>query len=539
MNSDVIDTPGARGPRALWPVPYEIHSALKSMEWRDGFIWPVAYSSLRDIQMTTASSLLSTIASMSSSRARALALLVQGSLGSLIRMIGEQALLADAARQQGIQMVGTAPEFEYLCGFVPLSSLLDSVPSLENDENIKLAFGRRMVRIASWTRSPIRLVRALVKPDHVVVSHNRLLRDVAHRSETAISFQHAESILFRGRSLTPQNGDDDIVDEVAERYERVIGQTYALKSEMHERMRALYRLRSRVVLTEAARDLRGLSQLRRVPRSIWAGSAGSYAVRALAIEVRRRGGATEGFDHGGSLSMVDDPDQIALREFSVYDRYVFPTAGCVDAVTKTGALNGSLPFGPTRLVGGAGDPTFRVTSRSDANGSRRRRRVYYVPMIFRGLRQHLPTYLPDPVYLDWQYRLVESLKRIDVDVVCKPHPEGLLKGRRHPLEAVCAIEYRKFEEVRDDADAFLFDISQSTTFWEAVCTHRPVVLIDLGITRFNTTVEPLIRRRCRIVKARWDERNLPSVDSDELADALCGTEKVDPTEFRMLLTDRA
>ena len=89
----------------------------------------------------------------------------------------------------------------------------------------------------------------------------------------------------------------------------------------------------------------------------------------------------------------------------------------------------------------------------------------------------------------------------------------------------------------DDADAFLFDVSQSTTFWEAVCTDRPVILIDFGITRFNATVAPLIRRRCRVVTARWDERNLPSIDPGELTDALCGnTPTVDPAEFRALLT---
>lgn len=485
--------------------------------------------------MATVSSILEMIAGIADPDTRGLALLLQSHLGTLIRTIGELAMLVEGASQKNLSFEGATPEFEYLSEKIPLTDIKPLVSQRKKDENINLAFGRRLFRIASWTKSPLRLARAMIVPDHVAISHNGLMRDVAASSGDAISFQHAEHIFLSGRALAPSDGYEERVNDIVERYESVIARSYPAAGPMLNRMLALYRQSAPAIAQRAARDLDGLSRLKNLPCSLWVGSAGPYAVRAIAIEVRRRGGKTAGFDHGGSLSMMQDPFQIALRELSVNDRYVLPTAGCVRAVTQTSAVEASRPFGNVQLVAGPGDPTFRIPQRQERNRSRRKPRLYYMVTIFRGLRQYAPPLLPDPVYLDWQYRLVEAVKQMGVDLICKPHPEGILRGKRHPLEDVTQVEYRNFEEIMDDADAFLYDYTQSTTFWEAVCTDRPITLIDFSITQFNAMVTPLVERRCRIIKARWDDRNLPSVDSKELADAIMSKQAIDPSEFRNLL----
>ncbi len=517
-------------------VPFDLKSAMDGTAWRADLRWPVAYPSLREKQLSTLSSILNLIAEISDPEVRRLALLVQGALGSLVRTIGELALLAEAGAGENVRFVGATPEFEYLCGNIPPAELKPAVPARKKDQNINLAWARQLARAASWTKSPLRIARAMIAPDHVAVSHNALMRDVASRSAEAVGFRHAEHILLDGRRLALPQDNKDLVRDVVERYEPLLGHTYDVAPATLERMVAIYRKSAPIIVERAARDLDGLSRLSNLPRSLWAGSAGPYAVRAIAIEVRRRGGTTTGFDHGGSLSMIDDPAQVVLRELSVNDRYILPTVGCVEAITRSGALAANRPFGETRLVAADGDPTFRVPTRSAGNGARRKPRIYYMASIFRGLRQHVPTYLPDPVYLDWQLRLIESVRGLKVELISKPHPEGLLKGARHPLEDAGPVEYRRFEEIRDDADGFLYDLPQSTTFWEAVCTDRPITLIDFGVTRFNATVEPLIQRRCRVVKVRWDVRNLPMIDADELADALLCKQLADPSEFRKLLT---
>jgi hypothetical protein len=60
------------------------------------------------------------------------------------------------------------------------------------------------------------------------------------------------------------------------------------------------------------------------------------------------------------------------------------------------------------------------------------------------------------------------------------------------------------------------------------------VLIDLGNMDFNPAADRLVRSRCRVLQARHDEANLPTVDRKELADALFDDAPVDPVPFRRL-----
>ncbi len=120
--------------------------------------------------------------------------------------------------------------------------------------------------------------------------------------------------------------------------------------------------------------------------------------------------------------------------------------------------------------------------------------------------------------------------------VYESHPEGELYGRRHPLADVAPTSTRLFEEVIDDADIFLFDWPHSTIFWAALCTDRPVVYVDFGLTGFVPRVRELIERRCRVVPAVYDDNNLPQVDTAALEGAiLCGPAHADGSPFRRLL----
>ena len=122
-----------------------------------------------------------------------------------------------------------------------------------------------------------------------------------------------------------------------------------------------------------------------------------------------------------------------------------------------------------------------------------RRRVIYVGHPFRGLRQFAIAQMADALYWDFQIRIVEELQKLDVDLLCKPHPEGQFFGKRNPVESLASTSYKPFEQHLDDADVFVFDAPTSTTFGEALCTDRPVVLIDRGHYPFNPALEPMVR----------------------------------------------
>jgi hypothetical protein len=83
-------------------------------------------------------------------------------------------------------------------------------------------------------------------------------------------------------------------------------------------------------------------------------------------------------------------------------------------------------------------------------------------------------------------------------------------------------------------DVLVFDHPATTSLAVAMSTEQPIVLIDLGNMDFNPVAEHLVRHRCRLLRARYDSRNQPTVDRDELADAVLSKAPVDPTPFRRL-----
>lgn len=126
--------------------------------------------------------------------------------------------------------------------------------------------------------------------------------------------------------------------------------------------------------------------------------------------------------------------------------------------------------------------------------------------------------------------------KLKLDLLCKPHPEGVLEGKPHPLEDIAPTAYDKFETYVAGADVFLFDSPYSTVFGEALCTDRRIVLIDYGCWYFNPGVAPRIHERCRIVTGRFDDRNRLRVDPVELAEAILSEGgRPDPGYFRALL----
>ena len=90
----------------------------------------------------------------------------------------------------------------------------------------------------------------------------------------------------------------------------------------------------------------------------------------------------------------------------------------------------------------------------------------------------------------------------------------------------------------DDVDLLIFDYPATTTLSVGLSTDRPVVLIDHGTMRFNDPAAAMIARRCRIVPTSYNDRNLPEVDGEALADAvLSGPDRAEPSDFRALFLD--
>ena len=74
-------------------------------------------------------------------------------------------------------------------------------------------------------------------------------------------------------------------------------------------------------------------------------------------------------------------------------------------------------------------------------------------------------------------------------------------------------------EVDQITDAYVFDF-QGSAFMEAICTLKPVVLIDIPIRTMRTKARLKIRESISVVPASFDEQNRVVISPEKLHEAI-------------------
>lgn len=377
-----------------------------------------------------------------------------------------------------------------------------------------------------------RLPAALVAADATVLSLNELLIDCARRSDLRLDYADPRQFLSSNRSATAS--DQSWAAATAREWASEAVERVRLPEPIAGRARALI---ERIVGSDLRQAISTMAALRqqRLPANAWAGTGGNFTSRALGLEIMRRGGQMTRFNHGGSAGLTAYSEKLAFLEFTASTAYVAPTAALAEIIDRDQQGHGP-GFANVTVTGGVGDPFFaRVPARS-ARSRPARPHVTYVTALFPGRQLHYPPVPPDPVYLDWQLRLISVLKQLPVELTCRPHPENLVFHDRQPLAGAAPLTDASYREVLASSDVLVFDWALTTTFWETLCSDRPMVLIDVSGNAFHPRVKEAIERRCRVVPTTTNARNLPEVDTDTLAAAVCDAPRnCDPSEIRALL----
>ncbi len=513
-------------------VPIDLAAVESLPDWRRTLAWPLSHQQRYDAVRGQMRSLISFTCELSDDL-RDVMLLGSQAMVHNVRALTELALALHHADGLGMEVAGARPELAYMRGETETPRLGESPPPLRDRPGNRWA--RRIARTASWTPW-WRLPGACLFPTAVAVTHNSLLRDAARSSEERVGFRHADSWLEQIRAgagnTAPVEGLDDLAHSLAKQLAAVEG----LDGALQQRLGDMIALHARRALNQAASDIVALRSRKDIPRQLWAGSGGYYPVRALSLEVLRRGGSVRRFDHGGANGFTKEEEGVAFAEMAVSTEYVTATPEVAQMSKAVGPERLVESFRKVKIYGHKGDPGFRRSAMVSRHQAGPRRKVVYVPTALIGFRQLYPPLLPDAVSLDWQLRLAETLAALPVDFSCRPHPEGHHPGDRHPLEDIAPLAGGSFEQVMAKADLFVFDYLMTTTFWQCLCTDVPVVFLDMEVEELTPTARALIERRCRVIPVAYDERNLPQIDSEALAEAVVGESgTADPSEFRRLL----
>jgi hypothetical protein len=501
--------------------PVDYVATETTPNWRARLAWPIRLADAYALGRHRLRRVVSAVAAMPPGDARLIAMASCGQVIAVALPLIELAVTNEAAHRQGVTFVGEAESLHYLQGKVRLDRL--SAFAFRRPHNApRHARLRRWARAKSWTPWH-RLGRALVYPRAIAIAHNELLHEAAATDGLTIGFYHAESFLAAGRRSTASALGEEACIEAAAVLGNALGPYPEVGAHHAERLVTLLSVRIEAITRVAAADLGGMRSLRRLPGSIWAGSGGHWPTRITALEALRRGGEVTLFDHGHNRALHDILEFPASIDLFAASTLVIPTPAMADRM-RGPQLRALLPRDrSSTIVSRRGDHGLAEFVRSTQRPARfgARPRVLYAPHILRGLRQTVPASLPDLVYLDWQLRLVEGQSSAPVELLVRPHPQGIFAGKPHPLGAITATEGRRFEALVPEADVLLFDSPYSRVFCKALLTDRPIVFIDFGAPYFGADIAPLIERRCHVLKVENDERNLPQLPPQTLTDALC------------------
>jgi len=238
-------------------------------------------------------------------------------------------------------------------------------------------------------------------------------------------------------------------------------------------------------------------------------TAGGFESRLISHVFQRNNLPVARFTHGGERGLIDDP-RWHYSELMFTDLYLVhgrtEATQVNDAVArKTSSLT------PLNLKSiGIGSKFHNGLRESDSNSpsAKKIRNVMVVPASLKN--EARPAFVSageETVYLEWHLRLLKHLREADYNVTSKRHPKGFLSNKKlFENYAHQEITDQSFTELTKTADAFVFDFAASA-FMEALCTNKPVILIDIPMRPLLPSGRQDLEKVCTVVPAEYDENN--------------------------------
>ena len=147
--------------------------------------------------------------------------------------------------------------------------------------------------------------------------------------------------------------------------------------------------------------------------------------RVLAVTLRRPRNTpprrSTRFEHVAVASTLRVNEPLALTELSVSSAFVVSSPGQVKILRRPEHKTSSRPIAIELIA----NPAIR-TSDCRRLANIKTRPLQCCLRTYRSPRQPAirSTKLSDPLYLDWQFRLVEALQNLDINLKVRPHPEA-------------------------------------------------------------------------------------------------------------------
>ena len=250
------------------------------------------------------------------------------------------------------------------------------------------------------------------------------------------------------------------------------------------------------------------------------GTGSGYSARLLSYQFLNNDQRVIRTTHGGDQPLFSDM-RIFTIEFpfaSTYVTYGDKAAQTLQKIIKKKSESNYRYY--TKSVQAAGsDQHTQIRHRSKINKTVNT--VTVITGCFYGMYRVVPRRsLHDIVYMEWHRRLLKMTRSYGYTVISKRHPKGFM-SEVPVFSDIAHLELLNvsMKNIERQTDAYVIDVA-SSAFMEAICTVKPVVLINMPMVHIKADALSQMRKSVSIIPASFDENNFVTIERELLREAL-------------------
>jgi hypothetical protein len=251
---------------------------------------------------------------------------------------------------------------------------------------------------------------------------------------------------------------------------------------------------------------------------LFIGANNCHFSRIVSVAIRNAGGHIHGFTHGEPI--VYDWDKISWMELSLNDYFYEYNEYVANRQREVNRNN--LQFrNQSCQIKSINLPQYENFFSLKTHSNKRLKKIMLIGNFFLdyGYSEVGAPFSVIQLYIE--QTLIRELQSIDCDVIYKIHPENIIMQEHAKSFFVdTEISAKRFEDVSDIPDAFLFYYTRTTVFGQALATEKPIIVVDAGWESIENDLDVLLKKRCQFVSSNFNNKNALEIDKDELVKAL-------------------
>ena len=252
--------------------------------------------------------------------------------------------------------------------------------------------------------------------------------------------------------------------------------------------------------------------------NLWVGSSGAnYFVKLICHTLRRKDYRIFAHSHGSGYSMVNLLHTFHVVELNTCDEFYTERNINIDVLNDE--INpGYLSSMKKPVIKGVNKEKIEINK---IKYKKKIKKVMYIATAYKSERLRFVPVESDATYIDHQLRLLSFLKKKNLEIFYKPHPEGSLKFDKELSDFMnITLLEGLFEKLKIDVDAYVIDWCCTSLLATLLRKNKPIYFLNFSYPKLRNNSEKLLRKRMYFVESKLDLKNRIITNWDNFSDLL-------------------